>query len=58
MLIRSISGVRGLVKTHLKPEDSVVYARAMHKYLPDAQILLGTDSRPSRELILESISEQ
>ena len=22
MLIRSISGVRGLVKTHLKPEDS------------------------------------
>ena len=35
MLIRSISGVRGLVKTHLKPEDSVVYAKAMHKYFPD-----------------------
>ena len=58
MLIRSISGVRGLVKTHLKPEDSVVYAKAMHKYLPDGVIVVGRDSRPSGDLILESMCEQ
>ena len=58
MLIRSISGVRGLVRTHLKPEDSVVYARALHKYLPDGVIVVGRDSRPSGDLILESMCEQ
>ena len=58
MLIRSISGVRGLVKTHLKPEKSVVYARAMHKYLPDGVIIVGRDSRPSGDLILEAMCEQ
>ena len=58
MLIRSISGVRGLVKTLLKPEDSVVYAKAMHKYLPNGVIVVGRDSRPSGDLILESMCEQ
>ena len=58
MLIRSISGVRGLVKTHLKPEESVAYARAMHKYLPDGAIVVGRDSRPSGDLILESMCEE
>ena len=58
MLIRSISGVRGLVKTHLRPEESVVYARALHKYLPDGVIVVGRDSRPSGDQILESMCEQ
>ena len=58
MLIRSISGVRGLVKTHLRPEEAVVYSRALHKYLPDGVIVVGRDSRPSGDLILESMCEQ
>ena len=58
MLIRSISGVRGLVASHLKPEQSLVYARALHSYLPEGVIIVGRDSRPSGDLILESMCEQ
>ncbi len=58
MLIRSISGVRGLVVSHLKPEQSLVYARALHNYLPEGVIIVGRDSRPSGDLILESMCEQ
>ena len=58
MLIRSISGVRGLVASHLKPEQSLVYARALHKYLPEGVIIVGRDSRPSGDLILESMCEE
>ena len=58
MLIRSISGVRGLVASHLKPEQSLVYARALHNYLPEGVIIVGRDSRPSGDLILESMCEQ
>lgn len=58
MLIRSISGVRGLVASHLKPEQSLVYARALHNYLPVGVIIVGRDSRPSGDLILESMCEQ
>ena len=52
MLIRSISGVRGLTKTHLTPETVVSYARALHVFLPDGVIVSGQDSRPSGEEIL------
>ena len=58
MLIRSISGVRGLVASHLKPEQSLVYARALHKYLPEGDIIVGRDSRPSGDLILYSMCEE
>ena len=58
MLIRSISGVRGLVASHLKPEQSLVYARALHNYLPEGVIIVGRDSRPSGDLILESMCEE
>ena len=34
MIIRSISGVRGITETHLTPESAVVYARALHQILP------------------------
>ena len=30
----------------------------MHKYLPDGVIVVGRDSRPSGDLILESMCEQ
>jgi phosphomannomutase len=55
MIIRSISGVRGLVKTHLTPEYSIYYARALNKLLPQGVIMAGRDSRPSGESILNSM---
>ena len=58
MLIRSISGVRGLVGSYLKPELSLAYARALHSFLPMGVIIVGRDSRPSGDLILESMCEQ
>ena len=58
MLIRSISGVRGLVISHLTPQVAVEYAKALHKYIPDGVIVAGRDSRPSGDIILESMCEQ
>ena len=58
MLIRSISGVRGLVTSHLTPQVAVEYAKALHKYIPDGVIVAGRDSRPSGDIILESMCEQ
>jgi phosphomannomutase len=55
MLIRSISGVRGLTKTHLTAESSVVYARAFHQLLPKGVIMAGRDSRPSGEDIIQAM---
>ena len=55
MIIRSISGVRGLVKTHLTPEYSLYYARALNKLLPEGVIMAGRDSRPSGEFIINSM---
>ena len=55
MLIRSISGVRGLTETHLTAESSVVYARAFHQLLPKGVIMAGRDSRPSGEDIIQAM---
>ena len=55
MLIRSISGVRGLTETHLTAELSVVYARALHQLLPKGVIMAGRDSRPSGEDIIQAM---
>ena len=58
MLIRSISGVRGLVASHLTPKIAVNYANALHELLPGGVIVAGRDSRPSGDLILESMCKQ
>ena len=58
MLIRSISGVRGLVDSHLTPEISSVYAKALHTSLPDGVVMAGRDSRPSGDIILHSMTEE
>jgi phosphomannomutase len=55
MIIRSISGVRGITETHLTPESSVVYARALHQFLPKGVIMAGQDSRPSGENIIHAM---
>ena len=57
MLIRSISGVRGLVKTDLLPETCAAYAAAAHTMFPDGVIMIGRDSRPSGENLLDAMVE-
>ena len=58
MLIRSISGVRGLADSHLTPKISSIYARALHTSLPDGVIMAGRDSRPSGDMILHAMTEE
>ena len=58
MLIRSISGVRGLTDSHLTPKISSIYARALHTFLPDGVIMAGRDSRPSGDMILHAMTEE
>tara|TARA_Y100001960_G_scaffold254760_1_gene272779 strand:+ start:1404 stop:2741 length:1338 start_codon:yes stop_codon:yes gene_type:complete len=58
MLIRSISGVRGLTDSHLTPKISSIYARALHASLPDGVIMAGRDSRPSGDMILHAMTEE
>ena len=58
MLIRSISGVRGLIKQDITPELSISYARALHLFFPDGIIISGRDSRPSGEDIAEEMMNE
>ena len=58
MLIRSISGLRGLTQSHLTPEVSIAYARSLDEYLPKGVIMSGRDSRPSGELLVDTINEE
>ena len=58
MLIRSISGVRGLTDSHVTPEISSIYARALHTSLPDGVVMAGRDSRPSGDMILHAMTEE
>ena len=58
MLIRSISGVRGLTDSHLTPKISSIYARALHTSLPDGVVMAGRDSRPSGDMILHAMNEE
>ena len=57
MLIRSISGVRGLVKTDLLPETCAAYAAAAHTMFPDGVIMIGRDTRPSGEHLSDAMVE-
>ena len=58
MLIRSISGVRGISDTDLKPETIKKYARALHQISPEGVLMAGCDSRPSGEGILNVMLEE
>ena len=58
MLIRSISGVRGLTGSHLNPPVSKKYAKALHSFLDDGVIMCGRDSRPSGEMIQNVIMDE
>ena len=58
MIIRSISGVRGITKTSLTPDVVKAYALAFDDLLPEGLIYIGRDSRPSGENILELFSNE
>jgi phosphomannomutase len=50
----SVSGVRGVVGTSLTPQLVAAYAAAFGNYCGAGPILIGTDTRPSREMIKEA----
>lgn len=58
MIIRSISGVRGHIDTHLSSEKIKVYARAFHTHIDQGLVFLGRDSRPSGEDLLNAFTEE
>jgi phosphomannomutase len=58
MLIRSISGIRGLVNEDLKNESIIKYANAFHNCLKPGVIYAGRDSRPSGEEITEVMVDE
>ena len=58
MLIRSISGIRGLVKEDLNRDVIIQYANALHTTLKPGVVYAGRDSRPSGETIIEIMIEE
>ena len=58
MLIRSISGIRGLVNEDLKENAIINYANALNEYLPEGVIYAGRDSRPSGEEIAQLMIDE
>ena len=58
MLIRSISGVRGISDTDLIPETVKRYARGLHQVLPEGVLMAGCDSRPSGEDIVSVMLDE
>ena len=53
MIIRSISGVRGIVDTDFNTKTIQNYARSFHAHVEPGLIFLGRDSRPSGEKLLD-----
>ena len=58
MLIRSISGIRGLVNSDLTLKSCCDFAIAINQLLPDGVIMICQDTRPSGENLLENVSDQ
>ena len=58
MLIRSISGIRGLVDEDLKNDSIIKYANALNELFPEGVIYAGRDSRPSGENIVQVMIDE
>ena len=58
MIIRSISGVRGIIDTHLTTKVIQCYARAFHDHIEPGLVFIGRDSRPSGEEFLDSFTSE
>ncbi len=53
-LMISVAGIRGIVGDSLTPEVVTRYAAAFGKWLGGGSVMLGTDSRPSREMVKQA----
>jgi len=58
MLIRSISGVRGLTVSHFTTDIVIRYANALHQLLPPGVIIAGRDTRISGREIIQVIIDE
>lgn len=58
MLIRSISGIRGITDTHLTEKVIQDHIKAAHQIFDDGAIIVGRDSRPSGAMITNVLVEQ
>lgn len=58
MLIRSISGIRGIVETHLADNVIRKYVQGAHQIYQDGAIIVGRDSRPSSAMITDSVIDE
>ena len=58
MLIRSISGIRGIVETHLTDDVIRKYVRGAHQIYKDGAIIVGRDSRPSGLMITNTVIDE
>ncbi len=58
MLIRSISGIRGIVETHLTDDVIRNYVRGSHQLYQDGTIIVGRDSRPSGIAITDIVIDE
>jgi len=58
MLIRSISGIRGIVETHLTDDIIRHYIQGAHQIYEDGAIIVGRDSRPSGIMITSTVIDE
>ncbi|MBC8215749.1 MAG: phosphoglucosamine mutase [Candidatus Marinimicrobia bacterium] len=58
MIIRSISGVRGITDTNLTESTARIYARALHHILSHGVIMVGMDGRPSGQFLIQAFVEE
>jgi len=58
MLIRSISGIRGIVDTHLTNDVIRNYVRCAHQIYQNGVLIIGRDSRPSGIMITNTVIDE
>ncbi len=51
-LIVSVSGIRGIIGDSLTPESALAYTRAFAAAIKGDRVIVGSDSRPSREWLV------
>ncbi len=55
-LMKSISGVRGVIGNGLDPVTIATYGAAFGSYLKKGKVILGSDTRPSGEMVRRAVT--
>ena len=55
MLIKSVSGIRGVIGKGLDPITIATYGAAFGTYLKHGKVVLGSDTRPSGEMVRRAV---